>query len=289
MNKIKALAKLTRIEHSILLIIAVIAAELIAGGIPAIPIFILSILSPALNSAGAFAINDYFDLETDKANKRTSRPLVSGALKKSTAHNVALVCFVVGTLLSAFIGIYPFIIALVFNLLSYLYSYKLKDMLLVGNVYVALSMAIPFIYGNFVVSNTINPIIILITFVIFLTGLAREIHGMIRDREGDLKIRHSKNLIHYIGVRRSAIFAFTLYIEGIVISFFLFIYKPPFEYNLIYVIPITLVNLILIYIAFGYLTKDNRAFFDLARNLSLAAMGIALLTYLFSAIFYLPI
>jgi len=202
---------------------------------------------------------------------------------------VALFCFLAGTGLSLLIGLYPFIIALIFSLLSYLYSYKLKDILLVGNAYVAFSMVIPFVYGNFVVSNSININIVLISFVIFLTGLAREIHGMIRDRTGDLRVRGSKNLIRYMGVKRSALLAFMLYIEGIIISFFMFIYQLPFQYNVVYIIPITLVNLIFIYISFGYLTKDNRQFFDLSRNLSLAAMGIALLSYLFSSIFYLAI
>jgi geranylgeranylglycerol-phosphate geranylgeranyltransferase len=206
MNKLAAFLRLTRIEHSVMLIIAVVAAELISGGIPGLGILILSILSPALISMGAFAINDYFDVETDRANKRKERPLVSGAISKESALAIAVALLLAGVALSFFINLSAFIIAAIFAGLAYLYSYGLKDTLLLGNAYIALSMAIPFLYGNFVVALQLNPNILLISFVVFLSGLAREIHGMIRDRSGDARIRRSRNLVRSIGVRKSAIF-----------------------------------------------------------------------------------
>ncbi|MFI5412904.1 MAG: UbiA family prenyltransferase [Candidatus Micrarchaeales archaeon] len=289
MNKVIAIFKLTRIEHSIMLVIAVIAAELIVGGIPPLNIFILSLLTPFLTSMGAFAINDYFDVETDRANKRKERPIVSGDISRKSAYKIALLCLIFGTAGSIFINIYAFAIAVVFSILSYLYSYKLKDILLIGNAYIAFSMAIPFIYGNFVVATQINSNIVLITFIIFLSGLAREIHGMIRDKSGDLKIRKSKNLVYYIGANKSAWFALILYAESIMISIFLFIYELPFKYNLVYIIPITAANLAVLYMAARYLSDDKRGFFDLSRNVSLVAMTIALLTYLLSSIFYVAL
>src|SRR5580693_789608 len=104
MNKLVALAKLTRIEHSVMLIIAVVAAELIVGGMPPLTIFILSLLTPALISMGAFAINDYFDVETDRANKMMHRPIVAGAISKESAYSIAIACFLIGTALSLFIN-----------------------------------------------------------------------------------------------------------------------------------------------------------------------------------------
>lgn len=289
MNGLKAIAKLTRIEHSLMLVVAVLAAELIAGGIPNINILALSLVTPILTSMGAFAINDYFDVQTDKENKRLDRPIVSGAISKKNAYNVAVACLIVGAAASLFINAYAFVIALLFALFSYLYSYKMKDILLLGNIYVAISYAIPFIYGNFVVSPHINITILLISFVVFLAGLAREIHGMIRDRAGDIKVRHSNNLISHIGVRGSATFAFILYAEAVAISIFIFVYSAPFMFNLVYAIPITIVGLVFLYLGWGHIYIDKRKFFDLSRNLSLAAMSLALLAYLFSAVFFIPI
>ena len=285
MNKLVAVAKLTRVEHSVMLILAVIAAELLVGGIPLWYVFALSLLTPALISMGAFAINDYFDVETDRANKRTSRPLVSGALNRREAYNIALFCLAAGALLSLFINIAAFLIAAVFAALAYLYSYKLKDMFFVGNAYVAFAMVIPFLYGDYVVSNLLAFSIILISLIVFFSGLAREIHGTVRDAAGDSKVRRSKNVVHYLGDRRAAIIALTLYAWAILISILMFGFVYPFRLNLVYIVPVTLANLLFLYVGIGYVMMPNRKFYDLSRNLSLAGMAIAILAFLFSAVF----
>lgn len=267
-----------------MLIVAVLAAELIVGGLPPLYIVALSLITPIFVSAGAFAINDYFDVDADRANRRMNRPIVAGAISKRGAYQVAVVSFVIGVLASAFINVYALAIAFIFAVLGYLYSYRLKDMVLWGNAYVALAMVIPFIYGDFVVSASLAPVIIWISFIIFLSGLGREIHGAIRDREGDTKARKTKNLITAIGAQKSALFAFTLYCEAIAISVVLFFISPPFQYNLVYIVPITVANIMFFYVAIGYLRNSTRKFYDLARNLSLGAMALALITYLACAV-----
>ncbi len=289
MNKITAILKLTRIEHSVLLIIAVIAAELIVGGIPIPYIFALSLITPALVSAGAFAINDYFDVKTDIANKKTDRPIVAKAITPKGAFNVAMVCFVLGVLSSALINAYSFLIALIFAVLAFLYSYRLKDTVLWGNSYVAFTGVIPFIFGNFVVSAQLSAPILLISFVAFLASLAREIHGTIRDRIGDVKVRGSKNLVYYIGARKASEVALILYVESIVISLFLFAVIMPFQFNLIYIVPVGIADFMFLYVAVGHLIKNDNKFYSRARNLSLAAMALAVLAYLLSAIAYVPV
>lgn len=289
MNRLLAMLKLTRIEHSLMLIIAVAAAELISGGIPTLQILLLSFITPALVSMGAFAINDYYDVGTDKANRRMNRPIVAGAISRTGARNVAMACFAIGIAASIPINAYALAIAAIFAALSYLYSYKLKDLLLVGNAYVAFSMVIVFIFGDLVVSNFININIILICFIIFASGLAREIHGMIRDRAGDIKVRGAKNLIRYIGVKRSATFALMLYVEAIVISVFLFFYLLPFRYNLVYLVLVMIADALLAYVAAVYMIRDDRKSFDRARDLSLLGMGVALLAYLVAPLFYVVV
>ena len=187
MDKLSAILRLTRIEHSIMLVIAVLAAELIAGIIPSAFVLAMSIITPIFVSMGSFAINDYFDVNADKANKRTDRPIVNGSVTRQEAYNIAMFCFVMGVAASIFINISTFVIAFIFAVLAYFYSYKLKDTLLIGNIYIAFSMVIPFIYGSYVVSSKLGIDIVLIGIVIFLAGLAREIHGMMRDFAGDSK------------------------------------------------------------------------------------------------------
>jgi len=112
----------------------------------------------------------------------------------------------------------------------------------------------------------------------YVGGLAREIHGMIRDYEGDRKARKTKNLIKYFGTLRSAYVAFLLYIEAVVISLFMFFYEKPFAYNLVYIIPIVLVDVVLLYIAVMHTKRNDHKFFKLPRNASLAAMAVAIFT-----------
>ncbi len=288
MGKVAALARLTRIEHSLMLLIAVLAAELISGRLPGPFILAMSLITPVLVSAGSFAINDYFDVEADRANRHMRRPLVSGKLSRREALYYAAALLVAGPVASLFINPYAFAIAVIFSALAFLYSYRLKDMLLVGNVYIAASMAIPFLYGNLVVSGSFADSILLVSVVIFLSGLAREIHGMVRDRRGDRSTRGSRNLVHHVGAESASYMALILYAEAIAIRVYMFLLYPPFAYNLVYMIPIAAVDLMLAYVAVGQLFMGGDLRFQrLSRNLSLAAMAIALLAYLASAIFYL--
>ncbi|MCW6161063.1 MAG: UbiA family prenyltransferase [Candidatus Micrarchaeales archaeon] len=292
MASLSAVLKLTRIEHSVMLAIAVVAAELISGVLPSPGIFVLALIPPIFVSMGAFAVNDYFDIKVDRFNKRYDRPLVSKKISKKGAMYVIISCFIIGILPSVFINAYAFIIVVAFAVLAILYSYKLKEVLLVGNLYIAFTMVIPFIYGNFIVADSFNTNIILISFVIFLSGLAREIHGMMRDYSGDTKGRHIKNVVYYLKLRNSGAVAAVLYFEAIAISIAMFFLYLPFQGNAVYLIPIVMVDIALAYVAVLGIYKGKNpksAAYSIIRNASLGAMSVALLTYLAAALFYVAI
>ncbi len=285
-----AMLALTRIEHSIMLVVAVVTAEILAGMLPTYQILALSLITPIFISMGSFAINDYYDVESDRSNKRMDRPIVNGSISNGAAMNVALACFAIGIAASALINAYAFAIALVFAALAYLYSYRMKDIALLGNVYIAFSMMVPFIYGSYVVSPMIGAPIVFISAVIFLAGLAREIHGMVRDYSGDSKARKTRNVIYHMGSRRASQAAFVLYVEAIAISAYMFFFVAPFAYNIVYAAPIAVTDIALAYIASGFmLGKESKRFYGMSRNLSLAAMGLALLAFLAAAILYVHV
>ncbi len=108
-------------------------------------------------------------------------------------------------------------------MLAISYSYKLKEILLAGNSYIAFSMAIPFIFGNYVESTTLHSSILIISTMIFISGLAREIHGTIRDYYGDIRVRAARTLPTVIGTGVSANVAFALYAVAIAISAYIFL------------------------------------------------------------------
>ncbi len=282
MSIIGAILRLTRIEHSVMLCIAVVSAEMLSGGLPSPEILVLSLLTPIFISMSAFAINDYFDVEVDRANKKM-RPLVTGELSMNTALYVTVVSMFVGLVASLFINTYAFSIAVLFGAASLLYGYRLKEMLFWGNAYIAFSMAIPFIFGNFVVSRSLAPAIIPVSTMIFLSGLSREIHGTIRDLKGDLKARDVHTLPKVIGRSTSSVVALLLYAIAIAISAYLFISVVPFERNVTYAFPILLVDVMLAYVGIGYVYRKTQRFYSMARNVSLFAMALALITILAAA------
>ncbi len=298
-ESIKQILKLTRIEHSIMLIIAVVSSEIIVlKRAPSLSLLLLSLVAPIFISMSAFAINDYFDVETDRANKK-DRPIVTGAITQGTALNVSIACLAIGIAGAAFINAEALAIVIVFGVISMLYSYRLKDMFLVGNVAIALSMAIPFIYGNYVVSSTVSSNILLISVLILFAGVAREVHGTIRDYDGDMLVRKTRNIVSAVGRAQASVFAFLLYAVAIGISIYLFFFNPPFMLNAIYLALILVVDALLIYVNAVYIeinitkrklgnTAKARKY-DLMRNIGLGAMALALVAFIASALVYFPI
>lgn len=286
MGKLAAVLKLTRVEHSVMLVIAVMAAELIAGGLPAPSILLLSLISPMFISMGSFAMNDYFDVKVDRLNKK-NRPLVNGTLRRIDAVYIAIFSFMIGIAASAMINAYAFVIAVVFAVLSILYSYKIKEMFFLGNAYIALTMVIPFIFGNYVVSMSIANGILLISVMVFLSGLAREIHGTIRDYRGDVKVRNLRSMPKVIGIRASATLALALYFSAILVSAYLFLEITPFRHSLIYGVIIGISDVMLLYSGIAYISKNAERRYDTTRNISLFAMGLALVAIALSAVVHI--
>ena len=273
--------RLTRIEHSIMLVVAVVAAELLAGGLPGLGVLALSVATPIFVSMGSFAINDYFDIEVDRLNRKKKRPLVSGALTPAQALCVAAASFAVGVGASWFINAYAFAIALAFAALAIVYARWLKEILLWGNAYVALSMVIPFIYGYYV--KSIAPawgILIPVCAMVFLSGLGREIHGTIRDYSGDVRVRNARTLPKAVGIGAAAYAALALYLAAIAISAYLLLCVVPFRASAVFGVMVIASDVLLLYVSLGHVLLRSEKFYALARDVSLAAMALAIFAIL---------
>jgi geranylgeranylglycerol-phosphate geranylgeranyltransferase len=282
MGFLKELYLLTRFEHALMLALAVLIGEIILiGGIPifTLPI-ILSLLVPMLSEVGSFSLNDYLDIESDRINKKNDRPLVKGTISPGFALWLAVFSLLLSTALSYFINIYAFAIVLIFNLAAILYNWKLKDLPLVGNVYIGFTMGIPFIFGNFVITNELSTLAILLAALGFVSGLAREIVKSAQDIEGDLAARSSKTLPIMIGRKKS------LWIASLLYSLFLILTILPFQHGLklsIISAPLILIaDLIILFVVFSLHKSDQSL--KKSRNLSLVALFIGLIGLLAAAI-----
>jgi len=283
MGFLKELLRLTRFEHALMLAAAVFIGEtVVLRSVPQLSsMIILSLLVPIFSEMGSFALNDYLDIETDRLNKKKERPLVKGTISPWFALWFSVVSLSSSVLLSYFINTNAFLIALVFNLLAIAYNWKLKDLPLVGNIYIGLSMAIPFIFGNFVISDKISMLAIALALIGFVAGLAREIVKSAQDMEGDMKARGSKTLPVVIGKRPALAMASLLYILFIPLSI------SPFVLGLwISPLPACMIGIgdgLILMIVYNLITKPEDSY-GFARNASLAAFAIGLVGILLSAI-----
>lgn len=286
MGFISAFVRLTRFEHAIMLAIAVFISETIV--LNSLPVFsfaiLLSLLVPILSEMGAFALNDYFDVETDRINKRKDRPLVSGELSKEFAFYFSLISILGSIVFSYLINFYAFLIAFTFNILAIAYNYKLKDLPLVGNIYIGLSMAVPFLFGSVVILNSLSfsPTVLSISAIALLAGVAREIVKSVEDMKGDKEARRSWTLPIVVGEKNARSIASVLYLIFVPLSFM------PFYYGLkqlpISLALVSIADLLILYIAYSILVDNTARTFRRARNLSLFSLSIGLIGLLLAAV-----
>jgi geranylgeranylglycerol-phosphate geranylgeranyltransferase len=293
MKKLKAIWELMRLEHGVMLFIAILIGSLISQktlfdnlNLPLLNIF-LTFFTALFLEASTFALNDYYDLEIDRINKRIDRPLVRGDLSPKTALNLFYLLFPLGLICSYFVNMTCFIIALITALISVLYDAKMKKIKLIGNFYIAYIMAIPFVFGGATVLGNnafslgaINPAIYVIALIAFLAGAGREIMKDVMDFEGD-KRQGVKSFPRYIGIRASNGIAAIFYLCAIALSFLPFFLADFGVYyqNIIYFILVFITDTMLLSTCLQLVFKKqpNMRFH---RKYTLVAIFIGLLAFL---------
>ena len=294
MKKIKAIWELLRLEHGVMIALAILIGSLIVlkgEGYPAFDKFILTFFTALFLEASTFALNDYYDLEIDKKNKRTDRPLVRGDISQKSALYLFFILFPLGIICSYFVNISCFIIALVTALLAILYDVKLKKIKLLGNFYIAYVMAIPFIFGGAAVMGKdvlffeISPSIFIIALIAFFAGSGREIMKDVMDFKGDVKTG-VKSFPKYIGNRKSNILAGIFFLIAIFLSFLPFLFKHYDIYylNYTYLVLIFITDIMLLSTCFQLIFKKNPNL-KLYRSFTLLAIFIGLLAFLIPILF----
>ncbi len=213
--------RLTRFEHALLYSIAVLLGELFSFcPLPNFPILICSLLIPIFAEMGAFALNDFVDIETDIINKK-NRPIVKGEIKLRHAFKASVLFLCFSIALSFLISKVIAIFTLVLVCLAIAYNFLLKRLPFIGNVYIAFTMASPFLFGNLVVCSKLSYLNISLALTAFLVGLAREIIKDIEDVKGDEKVG-MKTLPLLVGKKPSAILAIAFYLFALYPSYLIY-------------------------------------------------------------------
>ena len=151
-------------------------------------IFLIFFSMAFITSAG-FAINDYFDRESDAVIK-PKRPIPSGALSLKQVVAVSSVLFTVGLIMAAFINLLSLAIIAVDCLLLLIYSYLVKRKSgFVANVLVGILTGTAFLYGEATISTPAS--ISLISISLYPIAFGTVGGNVVRDilsLEGDSKV-----------------------------------------------------------------------------------------------------
>uniref|UniRef100_A0A7C5UXG7 Digeranylgeranylglyceryl phosphate synthase n=2 Tax=Ignisphaera aggregans TaxID=334771 RepID=A0A7C5UXG7_9CREN len=275
-SMVKAWLSIARVGNDLALGIATIIGYILGGGTKFTDIVIVFIVGFLLG-AGGNIVNDYFDRYVDAINKPW-RPIPSGLISAKTAYRVSISLLIIGTLTSFYLSYANGIIAFIASLLVYLYSYKLKKVLLLGNMVVAFLVALSIIFGG--VAAIMNIDIIIASLFAFLLNVGREFLKGIEDVEGD-KAMGIKTIATVYNTFTAYILAFIVFLILVAISFIPYI---MLGYSIIYLILALGVDVTVLFSL--YITRDlspSNAF--KATRLLKLSVFLGLFAFLFNRIF----
>ncbi len=280
---IRSIWELLRLEHGLMYALGVVVGVVVSSGLDfSLKNLILGVLTAVFCQASAFALNDYLDYEVDLANRRLDRPLVRGELSRRTALILSLALAPFGLFASYLISTNAFLLASIITALGYLYDLKLKEYGILGNLYIALSMCAPFIFGSIVATNTITPQIAVLSLIAFLSGVGREVMKGIEDVEGDA-IRNVRTVARVWGVEGASKLSAILFLSAVIMSFYPFLFVEGYRFDLKYLIPVLITDVMLIDVSVELLRRHGKEDIRRYRKKTLLALTVGLVGFLLGA------
>lgn len=251
-NKISGFIKISRPLNCLITSISILIAALVCSSGNLIYSKIISAaVAGAFTAAGGNAINDIFDLEIDKINS-SKRPLPAKVISVKEAIILYISINLAAIVFSFFAGLASAIIVLSTQIILFLYSFKLKHIVLLGNSAVALLTGMTFFYGGIIVSNWQFSLIP--AGFAFLINLIREIIKDMEDIKGDSKLGviTFPQKFGFKAAKRIIIILILIFFSSIFSLYFIRIYKIEF-----FIIVLITVIPILLYIIKSLLKDDS--------------------------------
>lgn len=167
-------------------------------------------------TAEAMIINDYYDREIDAINE-PGRPIPSGLVYPHEALVLAFALTVIG-LTAAYLA-YPssLAIAIFAWIVFVIYTTIGKRSGLPGNFLVSICVAIPFIFGSYTAVGSIEPNVMIVSIIAFLSNTGREITKGIVDVEGD-RAKNIRTVAVRYGEKAAAVVAVLFFLSAILLS-----------------------------------------------------------------------
>jgi geranylgeranylglycerol-phosphate geranylgeranyltransferase len=220
MSRINGFIRLIRPVNGLMMGLAVLVGAFLALAEPfstalALKLFLGFITAFTLSGA-SMAVNDYYDQEIDRINE-PSRPIPSGLVKPEESLVLAIILTVIGFTASAFMNLPALIVAVMSLAVSVTYATKGKRTGLPGNFLVSACVAVPFIYGSFVVDQSFSLKAVIYAILAFLSNTGREVTKGIVDVEGD-KAKGMRTVAVSSGEKAASYTASAFFFSAVILS-----------------------------------------------------------------------
>lgn len=154
--------------------------------------FIFSFLS-----SGTYILNDIFDYEEDKIHPvKSKRPIAAGRVKREPAWIISILLIIISLFLSRLINVPFFYACLIYSIMIILYSLKIKHIIILDVLFVAIGYVLRAIAGAVAIRVEISSWLLLCTLLLalFLAISKRRTEIVTLGEEA---IKHRKILIQY--------------------------------------------------------------------------------------------
>lgn len=226
--------------------------------------------------AYSMSVNDIYDIEVDKVN-RPDRPIPSGRVTTQTAVRLSLLVLMAGvaasvlTLNAAAVGI-----ALLYAFLSWLYNNRAKQTGLPGNLIVASSLAIPFIYGGVISGGSLTrSLLLMMALTSFFSGVGREVVKAMADVEGDA-MRGINSLARSRGPKAASSVGASFFLLAVFTSWVPLLLGLANEF---YTFGVLVPDAVFVYLAASILAKRDPANAHRVKRIALAGMAAGLIVF----------
>lgn len=216
MEKAYGLLRLIRPVNCLMMGFAVIVGGFIAGAdvslssLDVLFRFFLGFLTAFTLTGASMAINDYWDRDIDKINE-PGRPIPSGTVHPAASLVFAAVLTLTGFTAAVLTNPPCMGVAVLSWAVSVAYTTKGKRTGLPGNLLVGLCVAVPFIYGGYVIRGGLELSAVIFAALAFLSITGREVTKGIVDIQGD-EVENIRTVAVSHGERAAAYIASTFYV-----------------------------------------------------------------------------
>ncbi|MEM3736885.1 MAG: UbiA family prenyltransferase [Candidatus Bathyarchaeia archaeon] len=194
----------------------IVGATITLHGQPPLLPSLLGFMTAFCLTSSSMAMNDYYDREVDALNE-PGRPVPQGIVKPKEALSYMAILAGVGLTTAALLNLLSLLVAGLSLTLSSYYSMEGKKLGLFGNFMVSGCVAVPFLYGAFIVGSAPGSLLTVFALLAFVSNTGREVIKGIVDVEGD-KLRCVRTLALRSGCRHAARVAAALYGAAVAVS-----------------------------------------------------------------------